>query len=191
MSSSSSTTDPAAAGPPERIEVGRVVRPHGVRGEVVVESFSDVPGRFAAGARLEIVGARGEKRNLIVRSAAPPKSGHLVVAFESIDTRDSAETLRGARIEVGRSEVPKAPDGEFWIFDLVGCRAHDERAGELGVVTDVVDAGAGPLLVVELADGRRVPLPFVERFLIRVDPAERRIEWRLPEGLIEACASRS
>ena len=191
MSSNSSTTDPASAGLPERIEVGRVVRPHGVRGEVVVESFSDVPERFAAGARLEIVGARGERRSLTVRSAGPPKSDHLVVAFESIETRDGAESLRGARIDVERREVPKAREGEYWIFDLVGCRAHDEREGELGVVTDVVDAGAGPLLVVELADGRKVPLPFVEKFLIRVDPAQRRIEWRLPEGLIEACASRS
>jgi ribosomal 30S subunit maturation factor RimM len=67
----------------------------------------------------------------------------------------------------------------------------DEAAGELGRVVELLDLGAGPLLVVELPGARRVPLPFVERFVVAVDPAAKRIVFRLPEGLIEACASRS
>lgn len=198
MTSSSSTTDGSA--PPtasadrsagsERVEVGRIVRPHGVRGELLVQSLTDVPGRFARGARLELVQADGARRTVTVRSSAWPMPDRLMVTFEGIADRDAAELVRGARLEVERAAVPEAPAGEFWQFDLVGCRAFDERAGELGDVVDVTDAGAGPLLVVALADGRKVPLPFVERFVVAVDPAGRRIDWRLPEGLIDACASR-
>ena len=59
------------------------------------------------------------------------------------------------------------------------------------LLIEVIDAGAGPLLVVAMADGRKLPLPFVERFVVGVDVAARRIDWRLPEGLIETCASKS
>ena len=191
MSSSSPKSDGAPPGRPERVEVGRIVRPHGVRGELLVESLSDLPGRFAPGARLELVDRAGVRKGVVLGAVAPAAAGRLRVALEGTTDRDAAEALRGATLEVEVSEVPTAPQGEYWQFDLVGCRAFDERAGELGEVVAVTDAGAGPLLVVALGDGRRVPLPFVERFLVAVDPAGRRIDWRLPEGLIDACASRS
>ena len=191
-SSTSSTTEH-----PERIAVGRILRPRGLRGELVVESLSDLPDRYAPGARLAAVSGTGrseQRRELVVRSAVESKPGLLVVEFETVGSRETAEALRGARLEVERSQVPPAPAGEYWQFELVGCRAFDRRRGEiveLGVVEEVADAGAGPLLVVKLVDGRKVPLPFVEKFLVAVDPAARRIEWSLPEGLIEACASKS
>ncbi|KAB2950064.1 MAG: 16S rRNA processing protein RimM, partial [Thermoanaerobaculia bacterium] len=102
-----------------------------------------------------------------------------------------AEDLRGARLEVAGAAVPAPPAGAFYLFELVGCRCVDRRAGELGVVADVVEGGGGWLIVVERDGGGRLLLPFVERFLRRVDRAAGRIEWALPEGLIEACESRS
>jgi 16S rRNA processing protein RimM len=87
--------------------------------------------------------------------------------------------------------VPAAPAGAHYHFELVGCRCRDRQAGELGTVADVVAGGGGWLLVVEREDGGRLLLPFAERFLVAIDRAGGRIEWDLPEGLIEACASRS
>jgi 16S rRNA processing protein RimM len=173
------------------VEVGSVVRAHGVRGDVLVYPLTDRPERFAPGATLTLVGRDGARRKLTVRASERPAPERVVVAFEGVADRDAAEALRGARLEVGRDEVPEAPAGAFWQFELLGCRAFDERAGELGEIVEVTDAGGGPLLVVALADGRRVPLPFVDRFVAGVDLAARRIDWRLPEGLIETCASRS
>jgi 16S rRNA processing protein RimM len=173
------------------VEVGSVVRAHGVRGDVLVYPLSDLAERFAAGSQLWLTGRDGTRRAVTVRASARQAPEKLVVAFEGVDDRDAAEALRGARLEVAREAVPEAPAGTYWQFELLGCRAFDERAGELGEVVEVTDAGGGPLLVVALADGRRVPLPFVDRLLVGVDLAARRIDWRLPEGLIEACASRS
>jgi len=187
MASSSSKTEAAALALPERIQVGVLRRPHGLRGEIDVEVTSDHPARFACGSELLVAGSA--RRLTVERSAAAHRG--LRVAFAEVTTREQAEELRGARLEVPRAAVPPAAAGEYYFFELVGCRAFDERAGEVGSVVDVVDGAAGLLLVVERPDGARVPLPFVERFLVGVDRARRRIDWRLPEGLIESCTSRS
>lgn len=194
MKSSSSTTEGGKPSPPtDSILVGIVLRPHGVRGEVTVASQTDNGQRFAPGASL-ILFAHGSavSRTLRVERSAPHKGGFRV-AFEGIVDRVAAESLRGAELGVPRESVPEARAGSYYFFELVGCRCFDERDGELGTVVEVLADGGGWLLEVEHregASGRRMALPFVEEFLVRVDRAGRRIDWRLPEGLVEACASR-
>jgi 16S rRNA processing protein RimM len=199
MSSKSSrktTTEDAApadtrADLPERVAVGRVLRPHGVRGEVMVEVLSDVPGRLAPGRRLraswEGRPAR-PSREVLVETYRPHKSGALV-RFAGTEDRDQAEELRDALLDVDRSEVPDAPEGTYYWYQLLGCRCWVDGE-DLGEVTDLVEDGGGLLLVVS-KDGRQVPIPFVQSFLKEVDVERGRIELDLPEGLLEACASGS
>jgi 16S rRNA processing protein RimM len=189
MRSSSPTTDPGGSAPVDRVVVGAVRRPHGLKGEVLVEVLSDRPERFAPGAELELV--QGERRRVVRVVAARAQGDSLRVAFEGVADRDAAETLRDARLEIARTAVPPAEEGEYYHFELLGCRAFDEREGELGEVVDLVESGAGLLLQVARPGGGRLLLPFVAEFLVRVDREARRIDWRLPEGLVEACASGS
>lgn len=188
---SSSATDEAG----DRVEVGRVLGAHGVRGEVAVESFSDVPERFAAGSELLAVpGAGGATRStpprrLLVEAVRPHRGG-LLVRFREVEDRDAAEALRGALLEVPREAVPAPPEDTWYHFQLVGCRCRDARRGDLGEVVEVVEDGGGVLLVVE-GEGRRLLVPFVREVVREVDTEEGRIELDLPEGLIEACASKS
>jgi len=189
MPSSSSKTD----GPPkpsEPVLVGIVLRPHGVAGAVVVELHSDVPGRFDAGQELDLVPRAGAPRRIAVAAASAWRGG-LRVRFDGVASREEAEALRGARLEVARERVPEPPAGAFYQFELYGYRCRDRRVGELGEIVDVVADGGGWLLVVERPGGGRLPLPFVAQFVNGVDRAARRIEWDLPEGLIESCESRS
>lgn len=188
MSSKSSKTDSARNDLPETVTVGRVLRPHGVRGEVSVEVLSDVPDRFEPGSVL-LAAREGEAPNRLKVAAGRPHKGGVVVRFEGFDDRDRAEELRGMWLEVPRSEVPEPPPGTYYHWQLLGCRC---RAGEedLGTVVELLEDGGGLLLVCE-AEGRRVPVPFVERFLREVDVEAGRIELDLPPGLLEACASRS
>jgi len=188
VSSSSKTESPRDL--PETVVVGTVLRPHGVRGALVVEPRSDVPDRFGSGAVLELAPVRGERRSVrVVRSS--PHRGGLRVELEGIDSRDRAEELRGADLEIPLSAVSVPPAGQYFHFELVGCRCFDRHEGELGTVEQVVADGGGWLLVVARRQGGRLPLPFVERYLLGVDRERRRIDWDLPEGLIEACASKS
>lgn len=193
MSSRSSRTTEVRSDLPETVAVGRILRPHGVRGEVVVEVLSDVPGRFDPGSSLlqvregRAAGSPTSPR-LIVAASRPHKSGALVV-FEGIGDRDRAEELRGVWLEVPRSEVPAAEPGTYYEYELLGCRCF-VGGEELGRVEELREDGGGLLLIVD--DGeRRIPVPFVRAFLASVDVAGGRIELDLPEGLLEACASRS
>jgi len=171
------------------VAVGRIVGPHGIRGEVKVEVLTDREERFVAGSKLltDTRPGRGDDRLVIV--AARPHKHNLLVRLEGVDDRDAAEALRGATLEILREEVPPAPEGRYYHFELVGCRCRDGVHGDLGTVQDVVDHGAGELLRVVNADGRELLLPFVDSFIERVDMEAREIDWTLPEGLVEICGS--
>jgi 16S rRNA processing protein RimM len=173
---------------PETITVGRVLRPQGIRGEVVVEVLSDVPERFAPGSRL--TGVREGKPAVMVEVAASRahKSGAVVRFAGSVD-RDQAEELRGLWLEIPRSQVPPAEPGTYYQYELLGCLCR-VSGEELGRVAEVVEDGGGLLLIVE-GEGRRIPVPFVREFLREVDVAGARIDLELPPGLVETCASRS
>jgi 16S rRNA processing protein RimM len=195
MSSKSSKTDGGAAvreDLPETVAVGRVLRPHGVRGEVVVEVLSDVPARFQKGSRLtgvrEGVAPTSGKIPLTVAASRVHKTG-AVVRFEGYEDRDRAGELRGLDLEVPRAEVPKARRGTYYQFELLGCLCRD-RGEELGRVVEVVEDGGGVMLIVE-GEGRRIPVPFVKELLKKVDVARGVIDLKLPEGLLEICASTS
>jgi 16S rRNA processing protein RimM len=192
-SKSSKTEDPEAASRerddlPETVAVGRVLRPHGVRGEVVVALLSDVPDRFKAGSRILGVREGAPVQPLTVVTSRPHKNG-AVVRFEGFADPDQAAALRGLDLEVPRASVPKAPSGTYYQFELLGCLCRDGEV-ELGRVVEVIEDGGGLMLIVE-GEGRRVPVPFVKEFLRRVDVAAGEIDLVLPPGLLETCASES
>ena len=164
-------------------------RAHGVRGEVVVEVFSDVQERFSVGAEIDLVLLDGQRRRSKIAAVSLAGSSARV-QFEGVEDRDTAEELREAVLEVGRSEVPPAPEGSYYFFELLGCRCVDETRGELGRVERVLEDGGGLLLEVR-SEGQTVLVPFVQAFLRRVDVEAGRIDVDLPAGLVDTCASRS
>ncbi|MEL7058970.1 MAG: ribosome maturation factor RimM [Acidobacteriota bacterium] len=177
----------------ERVLVGRVLRPHGVRGDVRVESHSDVEGRFSAGSTLWVVGADGSARRRRIERSRSDR-GAWLLRFEDLDDREAAADLRGARLEVDEADVPEAPDGFYYHHDLVGCvcveRGGSEGERTLGQVVRLHEDGGGWILEVRRS-GQTLLVPFVDAFLRTVDIAAQRIEVELPPGLVDTCTSRS
>ena len=172
----------------ESIVVGRILRAHGVKGEVSVLVESDVPGRFAVGSRLTAVAGRSRRQLEIV--AVRRHQRRLLVRFLGVEAREEADSLRGSSLEITADRVPPSAPGSYYFFELVGCRCEARAAGPLGRVVDVIEDGGGLLL--EVVSGQKSRLiPFVERFLVAVDIEAQRIELDLPPGLIEICESRS
>lgn len=185
----------------DTVEVGRVHTAHGVGGEVSVEPYSEVEGRFAPGAEVLARRLDLDVEPLTVETVRPHK-GRLLVRFAGVTDRDAAEALRGTVLEVPREDVPAPPEDTWYYFQLVGCRCHDAREGDLGEVVDVLEDGGGVLLDVRepKEGGRRLLIPFVKALVRSVEPTEPtgsasseggRIELELPEGLVEVCASKS
>ncbi|HLT11460.1 MAG TPA: ribosome maturation factor RimM [Micromonosporaceae bacterium] len=164
--------------------VGRIVRPHGVRGEVVVEVRTDSPEeRFRPGSVLRTEPeATGPLRVEHVRS----HQARLLVVFEGIYDRDVAENLRGVTLWVDSADVPEPTDpDEFLDHQLIGLRAETPAGERLGDVVAIDHAPASDLLVLRLPDGRDAMVPFVRAIVPEVDLAGGRLVVTAPEGLLD------
>lgn len=170
---------------PARLVVGRVLRPHGVRGEVVVEVLSDAPGRFAAGAAVAAgdPDAPATLRPLTV-AAVRAHQGRLLVRFAGIDDRDAAETLRASLLSIPLAAArPLGPD-EYWPHQLIGLAVVDHHGRPRGTVAAVLPGAAHDLLQVRRPDGGEALVPAVAA-LVRVDLAAGRVEVDAIPGLLD------
>jgi 16S rRNA processing protein RimM len=167
---------------PDVVVVGRVGRPHGVRGEVTVAVRTDDPdARFAAGAVL--LTDPPDRGPLTV--AATRRSGEIrLLSFTGVDDRDAAERLRGTTLLVRTADLPALDDDEeFYDHQLVGLQVVDPSGAALGVVGDVLHAPASPVLVVTRPDGSTELVPFVAAVVPTVDVAGGRVVVDPPDGM--------
>lgn len=162
----SSTTD--AGGSPPLLEVGRVAKPHGLTGELVVDLVTDRTERLGAGTVLE-----SDRGPLVVLSSRPFQ-GRFLVRFDGVADRASAEALRGVRLLAGAMTDP----GTLWVHELVGARVVSVHGVELGVVAAVEANPASDLLVLD--GGGLVPLRFVTEFA----PGDQ-VTVDVPTGLLD------
>jgi 16S rRNA processing protein RimM len=170
------------------LAVGRISRPHGIRGEVAVEVRTDDPAqRFAPGRVLAT--QPGECGPLTV-TAARPHAGGLIVRFSEVTDRDGAERLRGALLVIDSADVPApaAPD-EFHDHQLVGLDVVTVDGRHVGSVTDVRHHGQD-LLVIRSggagADTRgEVLVPFVAAIVSAVDLHAGQVIIDPPPGLLD------
>jgi len=136
---------------PDRLVVGRILRPHGVRGELSVEVLSDAPERFAPGAELGVGDPDGpEPPGTTVVRAARLHLGRLLLSLEGITDRDAADRLRGAWLSIPVAAARPLDPGEFWPHQLVGLAVVDRQGRPRGRVADVVPGAAHDLLAVEI-----------------------------------------
>jgi 16S rRNA processing protein RimM len=164
-----------------RLQVGRVIRPHGLRGEVLVEGVSNRPERFTAGSVLvaggrEMVVLAGRPFGGPEPAGRPARGKRWLVSFEGVIDRDGAEALRGAVLE-GQPLDDDLPEGEWWVHDLVGAEVVDLGGRLLGRVEAVEANPAHDLLVLE--GGGLVPVVFV------VETAPGRVVVDPPAGLLD------
>ena len=137
-----------------RIALAAVAGAHGVKGEVRLKLFTDSVANLARHQNLFVGGH--ERRLLDVRDG-----GKVAVArFEGVADRSAAEALRGQLVEVDRAALPPLEEGEYYHSDLIGLACFDRDGRPLGSVVAVENFGAGDLLEVEKADGRRSLIPF-------------------------------
>lgn len=166
--------------------VGRVVKAHGISGEVVVDVRTDDPEtRFAPGAELRGKLKGGGAPRTFVVDAARAHGGRLLVRLAGVDDRDSADTLRGTLFLVDTTDLPAIDDpDEFYDHQLEGLRVRTVGGDHVGIVAEVLHTAAGELLSVHREDGSEVLVPFVEAIVPSVSLADG-VVIDPPEGLLE------
>lgn len=162
------------------IRIGRIARPHGIRGMVAV-NLEDPESESLFGVGWVHVGVEGQAPvRYAVRRTAPGRKGQVLLHLEGIDTPEGAETLRDRNLLLEESQLPALEEGEFWFRDLLTLRAVDESGTELGDVTEVVDTADVPVLVVK-GSGGDIFVPFTEPYVLDVNVSERRVLVAPPE----------
>lgn len=175
---------PSSGEAPAEVVIGRVARPFGRRGEVVVEPLTDRCDRFfdLETAEVGLPGAEGVRRPL---ASVRILKGRPVVRFDGVTDIAAAEALRRSEIRIREEERAPLGPGRFYFDDLVGCRAEDPGGDRLGEIAGVEDTAGPCLLVLRREDGRETLVPFVQAICREVDLETARVVMALPEGLME------
>jgi 16S rRNA processing protein RimM len=180
------SSTPTANGPGALL-VGIVVRPHGLRGELVVDVRTDSPQeRFAPGAILTRAGADAVPVGVLTVESSRPHAGRLLVRFAEAPDRDAAEALRGTRLLVDPATLPPTGDpDEFHVHQLEGLAAELADGTAVGTVREIVHGPGGELLVLARPDLPDALVPFVREIVPTVDLDGGRIVLTPPEGLLD------
>lgn len=167
----------AGAAKPARILLGRIAGAHGIRGEVLIHTFTAAPEDIAAYGRLS---DKSGARSFEIASLRATAKG-VVARLKGVADRTAAQALKGAELYVPRERLPAAAEGEFYHADLIGLTAVDPDGRTIGEIVAVQNYGAGDLLEIRLAgSGRSELVPFADPFVPEVDVAARRAVVVLP-----------
>lgn len=163
--------------------VGRVLRPHGIRGEASVEVLTDFPGRIAPGRTLAARSATGALETVLVASARP-HAGRLLVRFQGFETPEAVGRVRGFDLCALPGDEPERPQGFVFHHEVAGLEVVAPDGRPLGTATDLVDLAGRPLLVLATPRGVR-EVPFSRPIVVAVDLAARRVVLDPPAGLLD------
>ena len=167
---------------PQYCTVGKIVRPHGVRGEVKVIPMTDFPERF--GTRRELfIEPPDEPTPMIVESVRPHKRAFLI-KFKGVDTISDAEMLVDRFVRVPESSLPALEDGAYYWHQLEGLSVIDDSEGDIGRVDHIFRAGKlGNDVLVVIGDAGERLVPMIDDVIVEVDLDEGVIRVRLLEGM--------
>lgn len=172
-----------AAAPP--IVVGRVRKPHGLKGEVSIFPLTDDPqGVFVTGRSLFLLDLRGDVVGEVAVTQSRVYHRECLVKFAGHNERATVDDYRGRFLAVRREELPPLEEGEVYLQELVGYAVRDEADSALGLVSAVYDLPQGPTIEVQ-GPQREFMLPFRGEYVKQTDRAGRRLVVSVPPGLMD------
>lgn len=163
--------------------VGRITRPHGLRGQVMVNPATDfAEDRFKPGEVVWTRTARGDEQLTI--SSARFHNGRPVIGFDGLSTIEDVERLAGLELRIPEEALKPLEAGRYYEHHLVGCVVEDPAGERIGTVAKVEGGAGGSRLVVEGVQGE-ILIPFAVPICVHVDIAAKKIQVDLPEGLLD------
>ena len=170
-----------------RVTLGRVIGAHGLRGELRVRLFDETDNNLRAVTSIWLAREEGDPKAVEahVRAVGSGRRGEARLALEGVGSREAAEALRGRLVQARVEDLGPLAAGEYYQYELVGCRVEDVEGRVLGVVQGIWETGAPDVLVVVDADRRELLIPAAGEILREVDVAARRITVDVPPGLLD------
>ena len=159
-----------------QIVIGKIVAPHGVRGDIRILPLTEKPEQFLDleylllhdGRKLTIKHARFHKRMVLVTTA-------------EIKTMNEAELLRDQEVLIKAEDLPELEEGQFYVADLVGLPIFDEEGKQIGTFKDSLSTGSNDVYVIAVPGQKDYLLPALKKYVKEINLAEKRIVVELPE----------
>ena len=163
---------------PEYIAVGRIRRPHGLKGAILMEILTDFPDRLRANKKVYI----GPNLDAIQFSKVKQLTNALLINFKGYQNIDQVEGLRNAFVYVRTDELPDLPDGEYYHHQLIGITVYSSEGQLLGHLTDILVTGANDVYVVKSENGEEILIPAIEEVVLEIDVTSKKmfvrpLEW--------------
>ncbi len=168
----------------DRIAVGIIRKPHGIRGEASVEPWTDDAERFSELTSVTLVAPDNATTREGTIEHARPHGDRVLVKLDGLDTPEAVDLLRNWTIEIPESEAKALEENEYFLHDLIGLTLIDAEGRERGKVVDVLEGGGGLLLDVQRGT-HRFDVPFAEEICTKIDLEAKTMLVKLPEGLDE------
>ena len=167
--------------------LGRVLGAHGVRGWVRVRYEGDGPAHLVRAERVTLAeDERGTAaRTYEIEGGGTGRAGEARLKLAGIGDRDAANALKGSWVLGETAALETLPDGEFYWYQLVGCRVETEDGSLVGTVREIWETGAHDVLVVKREDGRQILIPTARELLPEIDLEEKKLVVASLEGLLE------
>ena len=165
------------------LEIGRITRGHGLKGEVRVESFAESPDIFSGTLWL----ADGKNPPFPKKiTGMKTHQGHVLLRLEGVNDRTAAEGLRGLTILADAASLPELPDGGVYLHELIGLQVVDAATDAAIGALERVDARSGQeIWVIRTEEGKEILFPAVEEFVAGIDPEAGTVRVTPPPGLLE------
>jgi 16S rRNA processing protein RimM len=165
---------------PAFLAVGKLRHAHGVRGEILMEVFTDFPERLVPGMLLYLESGSG---SLKLTKRRNHKQG-LLMSFEGYTTPEAIGQLRNQILYVRANDRPSLPEGEYYQHQLLGLQVANDEGTLLGDVIDIIETGASDVLVIRPKRGPDVLIPMVDEFVKDIDLLNARILVHLIPGML-------
>jgi 16S rRNA processing protein RimM len=168
------------------LTLGRVVKAHGLAGELVVDVRTDDPElRFAPGEVLRARGSDRRERSFAVETVRA-HGNRLLVRLAGVADRDTADSLRGSVFVIDTADLPQIDEADtYYDHQLEGLRVRTTAGADVGIVTEVLHTSGGELLAVNRENASELLVPFVSAIVTSVSLADNLVEIDPPEGLLE------
>ncbi len=161
----------------KKINIGKVVTTHGVRGDVKVYPHTNVEDMFGKLKTIYI----GEEEYKI--SSVKYAKGCPVLNLSIVNTVEEAQKLIGKQVYADENSLPKLEENNFYLKDIIGCSAVGEKGEEIGKLTNVIFTGANDVYEITAPEGRNILVPAVKEFILNVNISEKKITVKLIEGM--------
>lgn len=164
------------------VPIGRVIKPHGVRGAVKILAYGDTLGELEPGEKLLLVDSEGNAELQLTPTDIRPQKKGWIGKFDEIDNMDDALPLAGREIFIPRDRLPLLPEGEYYHFELIGLSVETKDGESLGTLCGIFETGGNDVYVVDCG-GKELLVPAIEDVICSIDLLNRKIIVDLPEGL--------